>query len=65
MLTKIAFIAFLLLSLSAFPTEKVEVIDAPACEKEASQCEPRNCFDQCIKEGEDPLECPYYCYDHV
>lgn len=62
---KILVVTVLLLSLNSYGTGNTEPTEVGMCDVEKNQCEPTSCFDECIKEGEDPLECPYYCYDQV
>ena len=64
MLKKILLIVCLMVSLNGVAST-LETSEPEVCDSQKSSCEPKSCFDECLKDGEDPLECPYYCYDHV
>ena len=38
------------------PSDELEICSSPAPE-----CQAVSCIDQCLREGEDPLECPETC----
>ena len=39
----------------------IDVEDIEVCNANRVDCQPMTCMDQCIKHGEDPMECPLYC----
>ncbi len=66
MLKRLVLILAIFSSLSLKAIDSNDSVTQPElCGAEQTQCAPESCFKQCLDEGEDPLECPYYCYDHV
>lgn len=66
MLKRLAIIVAICSSTIVTSIEPSESISTPElCGTENSQCVPESCLQECIEAGEDPDECPHYCYEHV